>query len=187
MLDRCYSPPWDVDDGPSAPFTDLGPGARSRTHFAPVATPFDEESLEPASPPAGDAIGIRFDDDDETLDPRAFADPAPDCIRVPPAGLSPPLVGHSDFNVIEEPVDRGQVDWWNYFEPDDDCPEVADSTTGHDGSPVSVSKGPSSPIAPDSFWRVPKSSAIPNSDWYSASLPRLEPVKTRLLPFQFVG
>ena len=173
VLDRCYSPPWDLE--PGDPLNDLS------THFAPVAAPFDEESLESLSPPPvrDSVISIRFDSDDkdEIVDPSAIESAGLDCIRVPPASLSPPLVGHSDVNVIEEPVDRSEVDWWNYFETvDEDCPlDVVDRTTQHDEAPVVVSKA-SSPIAPDSsFWR-PKSSAIPNSDWYYSSCSLVDPV-----------
>lgn len=97
-----------------------------------------------------------------------------DGYKIPVISVSPPHITSSNFNVIGDTVPAANaeeidIDWWSHFDnttsdlaTEDPEPQESVDSKAH----IQVN-GVNSSIASDShYWKIPKSSSLPNSGWY---------------------
>ena len=113
-------------------------------------------------------------DEQQNLD-LDLSDYGLDGFKIPVIAVSPPHITSSNFNVIGDTVSEAgaegiDIDWWGHFDnttsdlttEDPEMPESVDSKAR-----VQVNGVNSPSIASDShYWKIPKSSSLPNSGWY---------------------
>lgn len=137
-----------------------------------------ENSCHSPSNDVSDCISISAESEEHQR--QNVDDPLFDCgldgFRMPTAAaFSPPSVTSSHVNVIGDPLPSvggggmTDLDWWNYFDVEvDQKAEIDVDQSEHQGkkTPVHVNgvNAPSA-VTDSPFWKVPKSSSIPNNDW----------------------